>query len=311
VASSKPDAEVPAEAREVVFECFRTTATDPTPLPEDAVARIQETVAPGADYRALLQELIAENHVPPQYHFALLHRLRLAAVADRHADRVRWNRCRLLAIATLVNFNQEDSALKSFFLFEPEISNDLVAVLTATPALDWGLQTYALTVLTGMAQPYERARISAVLSSLRASASHGVLAMLLRRLSTAGTTRADADGSSADGASAWMAGTGYAPPPLAPHSRRTRCDVAPAPNGSVPARVRDGAAGARVRPSQHAVRSDNAGVSGHPAGPGAAARRARGLLPRGALRVGQDYAIGAQLDLTWAAPSRPRVVPGR
>jgi len=279
VASSKPDAEVPAEAREVVFECFRTTATDPTPLPEDAVARIQETIAPGVDYRALLKELIAENHVPPQYHFALMHRLRLAAMADHQADRVRWNRCRLLAIATLVNFNQEDSALKSFFLFEPEISNELVAVLTATPALDWGLQTYALTVLTGMAQPYERARISAVLSSLRASASHGVLAMLLRRLGTASATRANADTSSANGAAALMVSAGM--------RTTARAHAAPtamysATNCSVPLRVRDGAAGARVRPSQHPVRSDNAGVGGHPTGPGAAARRARGLLSRGA-----------------------------
>ena len=49
------------------------------------------------------------------------------------------------------------------------------------------IQTNGLVVLTGMAQPYERARLSSVLSSLRAATSHGVLATLVRRIVAAGT----------------------------------------------------------------------------------------------------------------------------
>ena len=94
-------------------------------------------------YRALFNELVQAHQVPLVYQFPLFHRLRLAACVDDARARMRWNMCRLLAIAVLVNFSQEDAALKSFFLFDPEISNELVALLTASPPLPWVRRTSA------------------------------------------------------------------------------------------------------------------------------------------------------------------------
>ena len=199
-------------------------------------------------YRALFRELLAVHRVPLVYQFALQHRLRLAAVIDSYDARIRWNRCRLLAIATLGPSpcpEESKSALKSAdgLASAPDARARPQSTLarrtrrssrsscssprspTSSPACSrprppttgcallppprrcpfqrltspcgavggaQHLQTYTLFVLTGMANPYERARLSSVLSSLRAAASHGVLSTLLRRV-VASALQAPAD----------------------------------------------------------------------------------------------------------------------
>ena len=159
--------QVPPLARHVTFECFRppppthtsgllpaastfplhasSVASSPQPC-ERRCVRCPPRITPAPtlySYRALFNELVQAHQVPLVYQFPLFHRLRLAACVDDARARMRWNMCRLLAIAVLVNFSQEDAALKSFFLFDPEISNELVALLTASPPLPWVRRTSA------------------------------------------------------------------------------------------------------------------------------------------------------------------------
>jgi hypothetical protein len=121
-----------------------------------------------ASYAALFREMVAQAQLPSAAHYALWHRLRLAAAVSTRASRLPWDRVRVLAIAVLgaglsplhtpcwpftqpslslslgqfavlstVSFGREDAALKSFFLLEPEITTELAGLLTATPAADW------------------------------------------------------------------------------------------------------------------------------------------------------------------------------
>jgi E3 ubiquitin-protein ligase HUWE1 len=74
----------------------------------------------------------------------------------------------------------EDISNNSIFLYEPTIIKDLADILNPDKPVYWEIRTDALIALNAMA--HYRSRFSETLNALNASANHGVLTYIFRKL---------------------------------------------------------------------------------------------------------------------------------
>ncbi|TPX38198.1 hypothetical protein SmJEL517_g00226 [Synchytrium microbalum] len=142
------------------------------------VIQIPDVTALGPSEKVVLQLLVKQYDVPEEHTFALFHRLRIAfAAQDAHA-RHSILLSRILAIGTLANLVSEESANTKIFSSDAGLVQKLVDVLPADCSTD--LHVASLMALESLAK--YRNKQNEILTAMNASANHGVLMFLVRKL---------------------------------------------------------------------------------------------------------------------------------
>ncbi|KAF9571966.1 hypothetical protein EC968_010503 [Mortierella alpina] len=131
------------------------------------------------DYE-ILAHFVKEYQIPEEHQFSLLNRIRVATAIKNAQDRRRLLNVRLLAIAVMAHVLPEAVVIDKFFAFEPEIIQSLTDLIHPDHKVPYDLQTVALFALDGLA--HLRNKQADVLTAVNASASHGVLMYMLRKV---------------------------------------------------------------------------------------------------------------------------------
>ncbi|KAF9934938.1 hypothetical protein BGZ67_003626 [Mortierella alpina] len=132
-----------------------------------------------SDYE-ILAHFVKEYQIPEEHQFSLLNRIRVAAAIKDAQDRRQLLTVRLLAIAVMAHVLPEAVVVDKFFAFEPEIIQSLTDLIHPDHKVPFDLQTVALFALDGVA--HLRNKQADVLTAINASASHGVLMYMLRKV---------------------------------------------------------------------------------------------------------------------------------
>ncbi|ORY95778.1 hypothetical protein BCR43DRAFT_557706 [Syncephalastrum racemosum] len=128
----------------------------------------------------IFQDLVQQHKVPQDYQFELANRLRIAKhIAHPHTRR-KLLHIRILAIAVMSHTVSETTAQNKVFIYEPHLVAHLAELLHAENGIHYDMQAYALSALDGIAK--HRGKLSEVLTALNASANHGVLLQILRKI---------------------------------------------------------------------------------------------------------------------------------
>ncbi|KAG0269162.1 hypothetical protein DFQ27_004558 [Actinomortierella ambigua] len=127
----------------------------------------------------VLSYFVKQYHVPEEHHFQLLCRIRVARGVKNVALRRQLLTIRILAIAVMSHVLTESTLADKFFMYEPDIIQSLVDLVHPDHNVPFPLQTVALLALDGLA--HLRNKQADVLTSMNASASHGVLLYILRK----------------------------------------------------------------------------------------------------------------------------------
>ncbi|KAG0231894.1 hypothetical protein BGW42_008561 [Actinomortierella wolfii] len=133
------------------------------------------------DYE-VLSHFVQQYHVPEEHHFQLLCRIRVARGIKDVALRRQLLTIRILAIAVMSHVLTEHTLADKFFMYEPDIIQNLVDLVHPDHNVPFSLQTVALLALDGLA--HLRSKLVDVLTTMNASASHGVLLYILRKVIT-------------------------------------------------------------------------------------------------------------------------------
>ncbi|OZJ01676.1 hypothetical protein BZG36_05393, partial [Bifiguratus adelaidae] len=130
----------------------------------------------------LVHRLIDEYQVSTRAQFELIQKIRVA-LAWRHPQKRRQLLViRLLAIAIMAHVVSESQAQSSVFMYEPDLISQIADVIHPESKVPLDVQTAALYALDGLAR--HRSKTSEILTSLNASANHGTLLYLLRKVAT-------------------------------------------------------------------------------------------------------------------------------
>ncbi|KAF9951518.1 hypothetical protein BGZ72_006995 [Mortierella alpina] len=132
-----------------------------------------------SDYE-ILAHFIKEYQIPEEHQFSLLNRIRVATAITNAQHRRQLLTVRLLAIAVMAHVLPEAVVVDKFFAFEPEIIQSLTDLIHPDHKVPFDLQTVALFALDGLA--HLRNKQADVLTAVNASASHGVLMYMLRKV---------------------------------------------------------------------------------------------------------------------------------
>ncbi|KAI8808084.1 hypothetical protein BJ742DRAFT_290342 [Cladochytrium replicatum] len=136
----------------------------------------------------LYEELKETNHIPQEHHFRLFHKIRVAMGLSDPAMRHKLLILRILAIAVVVNLIGEDVAQTKIFLYEPDLIQKLADLLhsdserSQTNRSTYELETAALYALDNISR--YRGKLGEVLTTVNASATHGILMFIVRRVIT-------------------------------------------------------------------------------------------------------------------------------
>ncbi|KAF9362900.1 hypothetical protein BGX34_005286 [Mortierella sp. NVP85] len=128
----------------------------------------------------VLAHLVKEHQVPEEHQFPLLNRIRVATGINVAQRRRQLLTIRILAIAVISHVLPEGDVVDKFLAFEPEIIQSLTELIHPDHKTPFSLQIVALFVLDGLA--HLRNKQGDVLTAVNASASHGVLLYLLRKI---------------------------------------------------------------------------------------------------------------------------------
>ncbi|CAG8441327.1 3125_t:CDS:10 [Ambispora gerdemannii] len=131
----------------------------------------------------ILKNVVEEYEVPEEFHFALLNRIRIATKINDSAKRKQLLIIRILAIAIMAHVIPEHVAQSKLFLYEPDIVANLAELVhpeqkNAPERKE--IQTVAFYALDGISR--YRSKLGEALTAINASANHGVLLYLLRRI---------------------------------------------------------------------------------------------------------------------------------
>ncbi|KAF9958077.1 hypothetical protein BGZ70_009313 [Mortierella alpina] len=132
-----------------------------------------------SDYE-ILAHFVKEYQIPEEHQFSLLNRIRVATAIKNAQDRRQLLTVRLLAIAVMAHVLPEAVVVDKFFVFEPEVIQSLTDLIHPDHKVPFDLQTVALFALDGVA--HLRNKQADVLTAINASASHGVLMYMLRKV---------------------------------------------------------------------------------------------------------------------------------
>ncbi|KAJ2962784.1 hypothetical protein NQZ79_g2089 [Umbelopsis isabellina] len=129
------------------------------------------------------QNLVKEYSIPEEYHFELAHRIRVAKHLYQPELRKRMLAIRLLSIAIMSHTVSEAMAQNRVFMYEPTLIANLANLIHPEKSAPLMVQTAALYALDAIAR--HRNKLSEVLTAVNASANHGTLLFILRKVTVA------------------------------------------------------------------------------------------------------------------------------
>ncbi|KAG9291851.1 hypothetical protein G9A89_012136 [Geosiphon pyriformis] len=134
----------------------------------------------------ILKNVVEEYDVPEEFHFALLNRIRIVMGISSKEKRRQLLIIRILAIAIMAHVVPEHIAQTKLFLYEPDIVANLAELVhpeqknTPERKVPFEIQTVAFYALDGISR--YRSKLGEVLTAINASANHGVLLYVMRRV---------------------------------------------------------------------------------------------------------------------------------
>ncbi|KAK9767472.1 E3 ubiquitin-protein ligase tom1, partial [Basidiobolus ranarum] len=129
----------------------------------------------------VLEELVDQYQVPSSKVFSLFHRIRLARGLNDPDERKKLLIIRILAISIMAHVVTEPIAQAKLFLYEPDCSSHLAELLHPDNDVPFDIQTVALYAIDGIGR--YRSKLTDILTAINASANHGILMYLLRKVS--------------------------------------------------------------------------------------------------------------------------------
>ncbi|CAG8786506.1 25958_t:CDS:2, partial [Racocetra persica] len=134
----------------------------------------------------ILNHVVQEYNIPEEFHFALLNRIRIVTNISSTEARRRLLIIRLLAVAIMGSFIHVPFVYDCYykrsklFLYEPDIVANLAKLVHPDRNIPFDIQTVALYALDGISR--YRSKLGEVLTAINASANHGILLYVLRRV---------------------------------------------------------------------------------------------------------------------------------
>lgn len=129
------------------------------------------------------KHLVQQYSIPEEYHFELAHRIRIAKHLYQPALRKRLVAIRLLSIAIMSHTVSEAMAQNRVFMYEPNLITNLADLIHPEKHAPLTVQAAALYALDAIAR--HRSKLSEVLTAVNASANHGTLLFILRKVTVA------------------------------------------------------------------------------------------------------------------------------
>ncbi|KAI9099723.1 hypothetical protein DFS34DRAFT_502229 [Phlyctochytrium arcticum] len=148
-------------------------------------AKITEESDGKVNVRSIFEDLTKQYSVPQDQHLALFHAVRIAAGCTNVQIRRQLLTIRLLAISIIATLGTDEQLNSKVLTYEPDLIQKLADTLQADNAVmdDGGLldvQTATIFALDSIA--HQRSRLSEVLNGMNASANHGTLMFVLRKI---------------------------------------------------------------------------------------------------------------------------------
>ncbi|KAK9673731.1 hypothetical protein RND81_12G185600 [Saponaria officinalis] len=163
------------------FEFYRVSdsSTD-----VEATPGLQIIHVPRVDSRAesdleILNMLVKEYKVPPNFRFSLFTRLRFARAFGSLALRQQYTCIRLYAFMVVVQASSDTDNLVSFFNCEPEFTNELVSLLSFEDSVPEKIRILSLRALVALCQ--DRSRQPTVLTAVTSGGQRGILSSLMQK----------------------------------------------------------------------------------------------------------------------------------
>ncbi|RIA89170.1 hypothetical protein C1645_825193 [Glomus cerebriforme] len=128
----------------------------------------------------ILNNVIEEYDIPEEFHYALLNRIRIVTSIKSTESRRKFLIIRILAIAIMAHVIPEHVAQSKLFLYEPDIVANIAELVHPDRNIPIEIQTVAFYALDGISR--YRSKLGEVLSAINASANHGILLYVLRRV---------------------------------------------------------------------------------------------------------------------------------
>ncbi|KAG1450542.1 hypothetical protein G6F56_008319 [Rhizopus delemar] len=137
-------------------------------------------------------ETVNKHQIPSGYHFELLNKIRLANHNHSISTRRQLLKIRLMSIVILGRDKNrkgnashtmpEATAQNRLYIYEPNLTAQIVQLLSFENQIPTDIQTYALYALDAIAR--HKMKLTEVLNTLNAAANHGILLHTLRQLSS-------------------------------------------------------------------------------------------------------------------------------
>ena len=127
----------------------------------------------------LLNKLVTEYEVPINLRFSLMTRLRFARAFGSLAARQQYTCIRLYAFMVLVQSGSDADDLASFFTAVPEVTNELVSLLSYEDAIPIKIRILSLLSLAALCQ--DRSRQPSVLNAVTSGGHRGILPSLMQK----------------------------------------------------------------------------------------------------------------------------------
>eukprot|EP00842_Homolaphlyctis_polyrhiza_P000338 jgi/Hompol1/1304/HPOL_002679-RA len=128
----------------------------------------------------ILAELTATYAVPDDHIFPLFHRIRTTMALRVPSMRRALLNIRVLSIAILTSLISEDQAQLKLFLYEPDLVQRIVELMSTATSYDEFTMAAATSAVTSIAA--YRNRLNDVFAALNVSANHGPLIQALRHI---------------------------------------------------------------------------------------------------------------------------------
>ncbi|KAI9270590.1 hypothetical protein BDA99DRAFT_478483 [Phascolomyces articulosus] len=129
----------------------------------------------------VFQDLVNEHNIPKEYQFELANQIRITRHITNPEERRKLLTIRILSIAIMAHTVSETTAQNKVFIYEPHLVASIAELIHPEKQMPNAMQVYALCALDGVAR--HRGKLSEVLTALNASANHGVLLQILRKIS--------------------------------------------------------------------------------------------------------------------------------
>ncbi|KAL9235242.1 hypothetical protein vseg_010019 [Gypsophila vaccaria] len=127
----------------------------------------------------ILNRLVKEYKVPPNFRFSLFTRLRFARAFGSLALRQQYTSIRLYAFMVVVQASSDTDNLVSFFNCEPEFTSELVSLLSFENSVPEKIRILSLRALVALCQ--DRSRQPTVLSAVTSGGQRGILSSLMQK----------------------------------------------------------------------------------------------------------------------------------